>query len=418
MLLAKILLWFGILIGAVVLGQLGVLLITSLRRASWSAANARVQAELLAQRLDVARLSVRRRESMGGWNGTRKFAIDRIVTECDCVKSFYLVPHDKRPLPGFEPGQYLTFELDIPGERGRVVRCYSLSERPRADYYRITVKRLLPPTQHPQAKPGLVSNFFHNVLKPGDIVDVKAPRGGFHLDVSRMTPLVLLAAGVGITPMLSILNQIVADSPQREVWLYFGVRNGSEHIMKEHLETVARGNGKFQLRICYSSPLPAEVRDKDYHHQGWVGIELLKQHLPSNNYEFYICGPGQMMQDLRDGLQGWGVPEAMIHLEAFGPASVKKTAPAAAAAGTPITVGFSRTGRESSWSGKADSLLELALAEGVPMAYGCRAGNCGTCKTAIKSGTIKYLKEPGCDVESGSCLPCICVPVSQLILEA
>lgn len=419
--LAKILIWLGIALGAAVLCQLALLVLVSMRKAFVSASNARIEAELLSQRFDLGRLRLKRQENITGWNGTRKFKIDRVVTECEGVRSFYLVPHDKKPLPGFQPGQYLTFELEIPGERQRVIRCYSLSDRPRPDYYRVSIKHVLPPPDQPGGKIGLASNFFHTVLKEGDIVDVKAPCGGFCLDVVRMTPIVLIAGGVGVTPMISMLNEIVSNSPQREVWMFYGVRNSSDHILKEHLETVARGNEKVHLHACYSRPLPGDLADKDYHHRGHVTMDLLRQCLPSNNFDYYLCGPGQMMQDIHEGLLEWGVPKANIHLEAFGPASVKKNAPPAVApdvAAVSVKVSFARSGVDVDWIGQADSLLDLALAEQVPIGYGCRAGNCGTCKTAIKSGTVKYLKEPGCEVEAGSCLTCICVPETQLALEA
>jgi hypothetical protein len=126
-----------------------------------------------------------------------------------------------------------------------------------------------------------------------------------------------------------------------------------------------------------------------------------------------------MMQDMHDQLLAWGVPKASVHMEAFGPASVKKkSADAPATPAAALKVSFSRSSVEAAWTGQVDTLLDLALAEKVPIGFGCRAGNCGTCKTAIKSGTVKYLKEPGCEVEAGSCLTCICVPESPLTLEA
>jgi ferredoxin len=146
---------------------------------------------------------------------------------------------------------------------------------------------------------------------------------------------------------------------------------------------------------------------------------LLKEQLPSNNFDFFMCGPGAMMKDLNEGLLAWGVAEEHIHMEAFGPASVKRApAPATPAAGPQLKVGFSRSSKEVAWSGQATCLLDLALAEGVSMSYGCRAGNCGSCKTAVKSGKVKYSKQPGCDVEAGSCLTCISVPDGDLLLDA
>jgi len=411
---ARILGIAGAVLFLIVALDLVVLFYSSLRRAVAIGARQRQDGKLFSSRLALARLQLRREEKAGPWNGTRKFQIDRVVRECTDVCSFYLVPHDKKPLPSFYPGQFLTFELDIPGQRGRVVRCYSLSDRPLPEYYRVTIKRVAAP--EPSGKPGLVSSHFHSGLKAGDIVDVKAPGGGFYLDISRLTPVVLLAGGVGITPLLSMLNEIAELAPQRETWFFLCVRNGREHIMKEHLEQMARANNRLRLHIAYSRPDKSDVKGRDYQHEGRVDMALLRQQLPSNNFDFFMCGPSSMMKDLTDGLKAWGVPEANVHQEAFGPVSVPH-APSEPS-GAHAKVSFSRSKREVAWSGQTDSLLDLALAEGVPIGYGCRAGNCGSCKTAIKSGKVTYRKKPGCDVEAGSCLTCIAVPEGDLALDA
>jgi hypothetical protein len=214
-------------------------------------------------------------------------------------------------------------------------------------------------------------------------------------------------------------NEITALTPQREIWLFFCSRNSEEHIMKEQLEQLARTNSNLHLHICYSQPHASDVKGKDYQHEGRLNLVLLQMALPSNNFDFFMCGPGAMMSDLNEGLRVWGVPDENIHMEAFGPASVKRAvSPASKPPGQQIKVKFSRSNREIAWYGQPDSLLDLALAEGVPIGYGCRAGNCGSCKTAVKSGKVKYLKQPGCDVEAGSCLTCIAVPECDLSLDA
>ena len=421
MLLAHLFTVLAMLLAAGVLAQLVMLGIELAQRLSLAVRQQRQDAELFALRLQTAKNRQQREVAAGSWNGVRKFKIDRVVEECEGVKSFYLVPHDQKTLPSFLPGQYLTFELDVPGQPGRVTRCYSLSDRPRPDYYRVTIKRSPAPPGKPEARPGLGSGFFHSHLKPGDILNVKAPAGGFYLDVNRSTPVVLLAGGVGLTPMVSMLNEIVTNSPGREVWFFFAVRNQAEHIMKATLDAIARDHHNVHLCVCYSRPLETDVLGRDYHHAGRVNLDLLKARLPANNFDFYMCGPGEMMSDLNTSLREWGVPEKFIHMEAFGPASVKKPAPASGPAADPGTapkVVFARSQRETGWTPQTDSLLDLALAEKVPVGYGCRAGNCGTCQTAVKSGKVKYLKEPGCEVEAGSCLICICVPDSNLVLEA
>lgn len=409
----------GVVLLVLVAANLAALFYTTAGQLSAAAHQRQQESEWFSERLAVARTQLRRAENIGSWNGTRKFQIQRIVPECSEVASFYLVPHDGRPLPGFLPGQFLTFELDVPGQKGRTIRCYSLSDRPRPDYYRVTIKRVPAPPEPLGLKPGLVSNHFHTAFKAGDLLDVKAPGGGFFLDVSQATPVVLLSGGVGITPMISMANEISANSPQREVWFFLSVRNRREHIFKEHLEELARTNPRLRLQICYSRPEAGDLAGRDYQHEGRLTIDLLRRVLPANNFDYFMCGPGPMMSDLNDGLRAWGVPEKHIHFEAFGPASVKRTAPPAATpVGPAARVNFVRSNRDVEWSATHDSLLDLALNEGVSISYACRAGNCGTCKTAIKSGKVTYRKQPGCDVESGSCLTCVAVPEGDLRLDA
>jgi len=401
----------------------GLLGFTSLRRAALVQRNADAEREMLRAQIerimDERRFDRERNEL--SWNGYRKFQIARKGVECSDICSFYLVPHDSRPLPPFNPGQFLTFQLHIPAQPKPVIRCYSLSDSPyHPDYYRVTIKRLRPPRDKPEIPPGLSSTYFHEALEEGDILDVKAPGGSFYLDMTKQTPVVLIGGGIGLTPVLSMLNAIVQSGSKREVWFFYGVRNGDEAVMKEHLEQVARENENVQLHLCYSNPKEDEVEGRDYHHAERVGVDLFKRLLPSNNYDFFLCGPPPMMNSITEGLAEWGVPEKNVHFEAFGPASAKKTAPptAAAEAATGITVTFAKSGKSAPWDPNLGSILDFAEANGVNLDFGCRAGNCGTCITAIKAGEVTYLHEPGERPEAGSCLACISVPKGDLQLDA
>jgi len=180
-----------------------------------------------------------------GWTGFREFSVQRRQFEDEgrSICSFYLVPCDGKPLPSFRPGQFLTFRLDVSdpaeGEPNNVVRCYSLSDSPRPDHYRVSIKRVPAPLDHPEAPPGVSSGFFHDHVQVGDHLMVRAPSGHFHLVEDEPLPIVLIGGGIGITPMLSILNSVLERGVEREIWLYYGVRNGSEHIVKEHLQALA-----------------------------------------------------------------------------------------------------------------------------------------------------------------------------------
>ena len=412
------------LLGAVlVMGGL-LHLCSVLLRVRSDAAMARRYHDQQLQRLDLelATASARHRSTLravdAGWSGTRKFRVERKVAESDTVTSFYLIPHDGKSLPPFKPGQFLTFQLKLPDRAKPLVRCYSLSDSPsETGHYRISVKRLDPPPKAPEAPPGLSSNFLHREVGEGEILDVKAPAGDFFLDLDERRPIVLIGGGVGITPVFSMLKAACAAGYDQEIWFFSGARFGSDQIYQDDLRALEAAHENVRVCLCYSEPTEDDVLGEGYHHHGWVGVELFKQMLPSNNYVFYICGPPPMMAAVTQDLADWGVPKADIRMEAFGPASIKKTEAPPASDAPAVTVEFAHSGKTVSWSG-AESLLELAEDNDVVIDSGCRAGNCGTCVTAIRSGAVDYATPPAATPDAGSCLPCIARPTSNLVLDA
>jgi len=415
----------GTLIVLTVFLQVLVAAASAVRRFATNNEASRISLKLLRLRADTALQAFHYEKERVelGWNGIRKFEINRKQREAEGVHSFYLAPHDGKNLPPFLPGQFLTFELKIPEHTKSVIRCYSLSDSPNADFYRVTIKKIPPPPNDPGGKPGLSSSYFNDVLQQGDILDVRAPSGHFHLMPHRDLPIVLIGGGIGITPVLSMLNALCHEGRRSEVWFFLGVRNSKEHVMKTHLETMAESFDNIRLHICYSEPLETDIEGQDYQHPGYVSVDLFKQLLPSNNYVFYICGPPPMMDSVTSELYRWGVPKDHVHFEAFGKATIKKTAKPEASAdvGKPeaeIDVAFERSGKTLKWSESRGSLLDLAESNGIPMDFACRTGNCGTCITAIKEGDVEYLVEPGHQVENGSCLACIGVPTGPLKLDA
>ena len=358
----------------------------------------------------------------------RKFRVDRKVVEdaCSSICSFFLVPEDGKPLPPFLPGQFLTFRLDLPAATGgteQVIRCYSLSDAPRPDCYRVSIKRVSAPAGS-DFPPGRSSHYFHDHVSVGSILQVRAPSGHFHIDRSD-DPLVLIGGGIGITPMLSMLNWCLANQPGREVWLYYGVRNGRELMMKSHFDALALSHTNFHLRVCFSAPQPDDVAGHDYHHQGRIDINLLRTQLPAKPYHFYICGPVPMLESLVPVLEDWEIPDTHIHFEAFGPASIKHrnakvsvTDAQNEAVANAIFVSFAQSGKQLQWSPLAGSLLDLAESQGISVNSGCRAGGCGSCQTKILSGEVTYRQPPDYDPEPGTCLLCVCLPKTNLILDA
>ena len=359
------------------------------------------------------------------WEGFREFSVQRRKFEDGkhSICSFYLVPVDGKQLPVFRPGQFLTFKLliedPVTHESKTVVRCYSLSDAHRSDYYRVSIKRVPAPGEKPDVPPGLSSSFFHDHVQEGDQVLIKSPSGHFYLQENELLPIVLIGGGIGITPMLSILNTLLESGINREVWLYYGIRNGDEHIMKEHLQALAREHDNFHLYICYSAPNEEEVESIDYQYSGRISVPLLRKTLKLMRYQFYVCGPKALMESLVPELQEWGVDSRDIYYESFGPATLIKHKKAALKETTtqPINITFSKSGKNILWDPAADSLLDFAEANGIEVESGCRAGSCGSCQTAIEKGQVDYNQSADADITPGHCLLCISTPKSDLTLD-
>jgi ferredoxin-NADP reductase len=363
------------------------------------------------------------------WAGWREFRVARRefedVAQSQC--SFYLQPVDARPLPPFEPGQFLTFALDLPAVDGlpaavarTITRCYSLSDRPDPAHYRITIKRVSAPADHPELEPGLSSGFFHDRVQVGDTVRVKAPSGRFRIDSDATVPAVLIAGGIGITPMMSMLRWCLDEQPQRALHVFYGVRNGYEHAFKRQLEALAAAHPTVRLNVVYSRPADTDLARRDYQHEGHVDVALLRRMLPHGRHRFFVCGPPAMMQTLIPALVDWGIPLEDVHYEAFGPASVR--VPGATDAAQPTSVAlevqFQRSGRTLVWDGQDATLLEFAERHGVEVESGCRSGGCGSCETRLIAGSVEYAHAPDHDVATGHCLLCVGRPSSPLVLEA
>lgn len=412
-------------IAAAALIQVFVSLYGALRRASVDRQYQRLALEELKTRVDttLAAFHVERDRSELAWDGYRKFVVADKVKEVENIHSFYLKPHDGKPLPPFRPGQYLTFGLRIPDEPQPVVRCYSLSDSTvHLDHYRVTIKKIVPPRDMPEARPGLSSSYFNDDLKPGDILDVRAPNGHFFLRPEQDMPAVLIGGGIGITPVLSMLNTLCDSGYKGEIWFFLGVFNSKEHVMRDYLAEVAETYPNVRLQVFYSEPLPEDELGRDYDHKGYVSVEQFKQILPSNNYTFFICGPPAMMESLTGQLVEWGVPRSKVNFEAFGSDTVQKakkaTAPEGETTSEAFDVTFTRSQKTLSWKPDSETLLDFAEANGVVIDCACRSGGCGTCVTAVVSGEVDYLVEPGHIPDEGSCLTCISRPASNLSLDA
>ncbi len=357
----------------------------------------------------------------------RTFIVDRKVPESETITSFYLVPEDGKPLAPFLPGQFLPLRLDIPGQYKPVFRTYSLSDSPEADYYRLTIKREPAPPERPDVYPGVSSTYFHDSVEIGSKLLAKSPRGKFTLDPNSETPVVVLSAGVGLTPLISMLNAIVEAGSKRPTWFMHGSRNKRVHALGEHVRRVARENNNVRVHIRYSEPLSGDIVGRDYDDKGHVDIELLKRLLPGKDFDFYLCGPAPFMKSLINGLLDWGVPEVRIHYEFFGPASVlggeraKVATPKRAAEATQccgeIEVTFSKSGVKANWNPSFESILDLAEANGLSPDYSCRSGICHTCMCKLEEGEVDYVLEPLDPPDPGLALICCSKPKTNVVVD-
>ena len=383
-----------------------------------------LEKKLLKEKIDnVVAQNKKVNAGEGAWSGWRKFSIKSIISENSQIKSFYLVPHDGKPLSRFFPGQYLTFRLKIPGISKPVIRCYSLSDSgEQRRYYRVSIKKQIAPVSLPNVIDGIASCYFHQELEEGDILDVKAPTGKFWLDMTEKSPVVLVAGGVGITPMLSMINTLDQKNSKREIWLFYGVQNVEQLVMSDHLKRMGIKNSNLHVHHFFSSPGALGLRAPGSDNHGHISCESILQLGAPLSADFYICGPGAMMDSMVSGLHKQGVSEARIHFESFGPAGINRgvakpeVLPEKAGMTIPVTFGLSD--KTIMWSSASGTLLEAAEAAGIQIESGCRAGSCGTCLTAVIEGEVSYIEDPDSDIEKGSCLTCIAVPKSKLRLNA
>ncbi len=359
--------------------------------------------------------------------GFRNFVVQQKKAESETITSFYLVPTDGAPLAPYLPGQFLTFELTLPGQPKPIMRTYSLSDSPGHDYYRVSIKREPPPHDQFDLPPGLASNYFHDHVDVGTILRVGPPRGRFHLDLESNRAVVLLSGGVGLTPLISMMNAIVESGSGRRVWFIHGTRNGREHAMGAHVRRLAQENDNVNAHIRYSAPAPDDVAACGYHSHGHIDIALLKQLLPFDDYEFYLCGPPPFMKSLYCGLLSLGLAESRIHYEFFGPGStlVEEAEPCGQA---PVRtaqnelsgeceVTFARSGVTAPWDPNCETILDLAEHQGLSPPYSCRSGICRTCMCELVEGEVEYLEEPLRAPDPGCVLICVSRPKTKLAVE-
>jgi ferredoxin-NADP reductase/MOSC domain-containing protein YiiM/ferredoxin len=332
-------------------------------------------------------------EQAPAWPGFREMRVAHIRKESDSVTSFVLVPIDAQPVPVFQPGQFVVLRLQVEPHKAPVLRSYSLSDLPRTDRFRISVK---------SESNGIGSSFLCTRVQEGDVLDVSAPRGSFTLRPGN-NPVVLLSAGVGATPVMSMLHALAAERSQRQVWWIYAARNRASHPFAEESRSQLKQLPLGRSYIVYSKPAATDEVGVNFDTQGHIDVALLEKLDTPRNSDFYLCGPSSFLQSMRDGLRNWGVPTENVHMEVFGALEgitpgLRRTdhrphAPEGPPGSGP-SVSFARSGITATWDGKFGSLLELAEAFDVPVRWSCRTGVCHTCMTGLIGGSITYQPEP------------------------
>ncbi|MDE1182505.1 pyridoxamine 5'-phosphate oxidase family protein [Paraburkholderia sp.] len=355
-------------------------------------------------------------------NAWRPYRVTKIVDESTAIRSFHLQPDDGAGLIPHAAGQHLPVRVTLPGDHKPVIRTYTLSVAPSDGIYRISVKR-----------DGRVSQHLHDTLKVGDTLDARAPAGAFTIDASSQRPAVLIAVGVGVTPMLAMLRQIVYEGLRtrrmRPVWFIHAARTKAERAFDEEIDALVNASNGAVERVRVLSDRTDAQRRIDFDFDGRVTADLLTEILPFNDFDFYLCGPGGFMQDLYDGLLALNVADNRIHAESFGPSGLKRqraTADSGArddsaathqAALQPsveaVPVTFIQSAKEARWAPELGSLLELAEVRGLSPEFSCRVGTCGSCRTRVIEGSVAYLREPTAEIGDGEALICCAVPAAS-----
>jgi len=259
--------------------------------------------------------------AVGGWKDFRRFVVDRKQPESDVITSFYLVPEDGGAISSFKPGQYVSVKVNIPGAKNTMLRQYSLSCEPGKPYYRISVKREDGSSDRPD---GAVSNYLHETIKVGDVLELSAPAGEFVLDLRDTRPVVLLSGGVGLTPMVSMLNTLAAEADKgqtgRSVTFLHAAVNGNVHALREEvLAAAGRIGANAKVRFVYQSPTDADRAAGAFDREGQIDAAYLAEQTPKDAV-YYICGPVPFMKAMVQALKANGVEDDSIRYEFFGPA--------------------------------------------------------------------------------------------------
>jgi ferredoxin-NADP reductase/ferredoxin len=350
------------------------------------------------------------------WRGFRSFRVARKIAESGNVTSLILEPADGHPVAAALPGQFVVIRLE-PSAAQAMTRSYSLSSGADAASYRISVKR----EAH-----GAASRYIADELVDGAAVQLGAPRGSFTLRQDAR-PVVLLSAGIGVTPVLAMLHALAAEGTTRDVWWLHGTRNGREHAFAAEARELLGGLSRHHSHVCYSAPDPDDRLNVAFDTAGHLDGRLLQTLSVPRDGDFYLCGPAAFMSDLKAGLATLGIAPDRIHTELFGAgpsltpgiasSPQKRAHSPVGAPGPGPMVSFARSGLNVCWGPAYASLLELAEACDVPVRWSCRTGVCHNCESGLIAGTVDYAPDPLDPPADGNVLICCSRPRNDVVVD-
>lgn len=358
------------------------------------------------------------RTRVGRWAGWRRFKVTDVIAETSEIRSFMLRPSDGAPLAGYRAGQFVSVRFDT-SDGCAVTRTWSLSDYDEGGHtYRLTIRR---------AVEGLGSSHMHERVRTGDELELRSPAGAFTLDRSTVFRVTLLSAGIGITPLLSMLKAHAARHDASPlVWIH-STRNSATYPLRGQIDRLLQAHAGFRSHVFYTAPRPEDRLGVDYDQAGRLSTERLTSilgatyrcrpfgrdiELPSQEGHFYICGPSAFECDIRAALIAWGVKPNYIQSEHFSATGAQQRTSKALTS----TVKFKRTAKEAVWACDSDlTLLEFAEANGLSPDSSCRAGSCHTCQTVLLAGEVTYDPVPSVPPTQGHALICCARPASDVV---
>jgi len=361
------------------------------------------------------------------WTGMRLFRVTGLRDESENIRSIWLAPEGGEILPSYRAGQYIPVRVPRTGGGQAPMRTYSLSTAPgQTGSFKISVKRE-EGALNGTLPPGVFSNYLHDNIEIGTSLEVGAPRGEFVLDVAGTAPVCFISAGVGVTPIMSMLEKLVYSDDRRQITFIHGARNGNLQAFRDHARLLTKDRAWIDTHIRYSRPLRSDSALRAFDSVGRVDIQLALSMNLSDDTFFFLCGPLGFLRDHYQGLSRHGVPAERIHYENFGigvdlamesaKAITPKPPPVRRRRAETSTITFAQSGVVIEWDDSEESILDAAEAAGLSPMYSCRSGICQTCSCRLVEGAVEYFNDPTAPPEDGEVLICSSRPRGNVVLD-